>query len=89
MSEAKSDESELNGLLCDTVGLKKLIRVANAAEIIVQNYWKYINEDTAKEELKNAVYDYEGWRIKEGALKRIGLVEKYHRQKKTSDIRFK
>lgn len=57
-----------NELLCDSVGIVKLERIANAAEIIVQNYWKYINEDTAKEELKNAVYDYKGWREKTGSF---------------------
>ena len=36
-------------------------RICKASEVIVRDYWKYINEDVAKEELKNAVYDYKGW----------------------------
>jgi len=45
----------------NAVYLKKLKRIATAAEVVVQNYWKYINEDVAKDELKNAVLDCKGW----------------------------
>lgn len=43
------------------VAIEKLESIAEAAEIITQNYWKYINEDTAKENLRLAILDYKGW----------------------------
>jgi len=53
--------NELTAQVLNEIEKEKLERIAYSAEIIVRDYWKYINEDSAKEELKDAVYDYKGW----------------------------
>ena len=47
--------------LYEPITTKKMNRIISAAEIISANYYKYINEDSAKEELRKSIIDYKKW----------------------------
>lgn len=40
---------------------QKLKAIAKSAEIVSNGYWEYINEDTAREDLRLAILDYNGY----------------------------
>jgi hypothetical protein len=45
----------------DTVELQKLKRIARASSVIINDYWKYLSEESTKKELKEAYLDYIGY----------------------------
>ena len=45
----------------DTVEVVKLKRIARASSLIINDYWKYLSEESAKKELKDSYLDYIGY----------------------------